>query len=88
MPAAKATGATQGPQSPSEATSTEPPNPRSLQGRKGAAVRWRLPERDQIARDYAAARIAAFIERELKNAPPLTDAQRAEIGSMFVGGDK
>lgn len=44
------------------------------------------PELLDARRSLAVAKLQAFIERELKNAPPLTDRQREDIAAMFAGG--
>ncbi|WP_029108544.1 hypothetical protein [Mycobacterium sp. URHD0025] len=50
------------------------------------------PELDNAKRDLNAARIAAFIERQLAQAPPLTQAQRDQLAELLKpvrrgGGD-
>lgn len=59
---------------------------RSLQGKSAAARRWNKPDRAELARDYAAARVAAYVEKVLAEAPPLTDEQRATITRLLGGG--
>lgn len=44
------------------------------------------PERlAELKRDYAAARIAEFVEREVRKAPPLTKEQLARISRAMRG---
>jgi hypothetical protein len=44
------------------------------------------PERlSELKRDYAAAKIAEFVEREVRKAPPLTDEQLARISRAMRG---
>lgn len=40
---------------------------------------------EQLKRDYAAAKIAEFVEREVRNAPPLTAEQMARISRAMRG---
>lgn len=40
---------------------------------------------NQLKRDYAAAKIAEFVERELRKAPPLTPEQLAIISRAMRG---
>jgi len=55
----------------------------SLQARKAAAQRWNRPEKDDLAREYAAEKIADYITRTVAAAPPLTDEQRARIAALL-----
>jgi len=59
---------------------------RSLQGQSAAARRWDLPNKDDLAREYAAARIAAYVERTVSSAPPLTTEQRDKLALLLRGG--
>lgn len=58
---------------------------KSLQGKKAAAVRWASPNAGEVARDLAAAKIAAYIERVVSAAPPLTNDQRARLTALLSG---
>lgn len=59
---------------------------RSLQGRTAAARRWNHPNTDELARDYAAEKIADYIKRTVDAAPPLTTQQRDRLASLLRGG--
>lgn len=65
------------------------PNSSSLKGMLAYASRrdqHTAPERlAELKRDYAAARIAEFIEREVRKAPPLTPEQLARISRAMRG---
>lgn len=56
---------------------------RSLQARSAAASRWRTPDREELARDYAAAKLEDFIRRTVDAAPPLTDEQRERLTTLL-----
>ena len=58
---------------------------RSLQGQVAAARRWGRDSLD-LDRDYAAERLAEYVERTLAAAPPLTPAQRDRIAVLLRGG--
>lgn len=58
---------------------------KSLLGKKAASTRWAKPDVDDVARDLAAARIAAYIEKVVATAPPLTSAQKSRL-SALIGG--
>lgn len=62
------------------------PSVRSLQGMSAAARRWDLPNKDDLARDYAAAKLADYIKRTVDAAPPLTPEQRARLALLLRGG--
>lgn len=58
-------------------------------GRVASLTRSRTeddPELQAARRDLAAASIAAFVERHLAKAPPLTEQQRADLARMFAAG--
>ncbi len=59
---------------------------KSLQGKKAAAVRWASPNAGEVARDLAAAKIAAYIEKVVSAAPPLTAAQKSRLAALIGGG--
>ena len=52
---------------------------RSLQAKHAAAVRWDKPNQDDTARNLAEAKLAAYIERTVAAAPPLTAEQRDRL---------
>jgi len=61
----------------------------SERARVASLTRSRNPDDPELLdarRNLRAARIGDFIERELRKAPPLTSAQRADLARMF-GGD-
>lgn len=58
---------------------------RSLQGKSAAARRWGLSNRDELAREYAAARLADYIKRTVQQAPPLTAEQRDRLALLLRG---
>jgi len=60
---------------------------RTLQAKSAAAARWDRPDKDDAARVYAEARLAAFIQRTLNSAPALTTEQRDRLALLFRGGD-
>lgn len=64
------------------------PSVRSLQGKNAAAQRWNRPDKEKLARDYAAARVAEYVGKVLSEAPPLTDEQRATITRLLGGGQR
>lgn len=52
--------------------------------RLGTATRYGTPDEAEAARrDFKEAKIAAYVERVLAEAPPLTDDQRARLASLF-----
>ncbi len=59
---------------------------RSAQGSYAAAVRWRKPDQDQKARDFAFARLEDYIRQTVEAAPPLTDDQRSRLALLLRGG--
>ena len=67
------------------AAGTAPPV-RSLQGKSAAARRWGASNKDALARDYAAARLADYIGRVVAAAPPLTPEQRNQLALLLRGG--
>lgn len=56
---------------------------RSLQGKNAAARRWNNPNKEEVARDYAAEKLAAYIEKVVDEAPPLTDEQRNRLAVLL-----
>lgn len=56
---------------------------RSLQGKSAAASRWDRPDKDELARDYAAEKLADYIRRTVDAAPPLTAEQRERLTSLL-----
>jgi hypothetical protein len=60
----------------------------SLQARKAASERWSRPDRDDVAREYAAAKLADYIKRTVDAAPPLSDEQRRHLAALLTGGDR
>lgn len=63
------------------------PDLRRAAARAGAAARWSSTD-EAPARDLAAERIAAYVERVVSNAPPLTRDQRSRITSLLRGAVK
>lgn len=65
------------------------PNSGSIKGMLAYASRrdqHTPPERlAELKRDYAAAKIAEFVEREVRKAPPLTPEQLARISRAMRG---
>jgi hypothetical protein len=59
---------------------------RSLQARRAASQRWGTSDRDEIARNYAAERLADYIKRTVDAAPPLTAEQRDRLALLLTGG--
>lgn len=59
------------------------PTTRSLQGKSAAAHRWGLPNSEDLARDYAAAKLADYIKHVVDAAPPLTDEQRERLALLL-----
>ncbi len=57
---------------------------RALQGRSAAARRWKSADSDELARDYAAEKLADYIKRTVDAAPPLTPEQRLTIARMLI----
>lgn len=60
---------------------------RTLQGRLANARRWNTPNADELARELAAVRIAAYVREVVDRAPPLTREQRDKIALLLRGGD-
>lgn len=58
------------------------PGTKSIQAQKAAAVRWGKPAAD-LAREYAAASIADYIQRVVATAPPLTEDQRTRLAGLL-----
>lgn len=58
-----------------------------MQAKSAAARRWQTPDRERIERDYAAERIAAYVEKIVADAPPLTNEQRDRLTAILRGGD-
>lgn len=58
---------------------------RSLQGKSAAARRWDLPNKDDLAREYAVARLADYIKRTVDAAPPLSTEQRDRLALLLRG---
>lgn len=52
-----------------------------VEARRGDPIRI-----EQATRDHAAAKIAAYIERVVASAPPLTDDQRLQLATLLRGG--
>lgn len=63
------------------------PTIRRLQAQKASAERWPNPNKEQIARDYAAEKLAEYVRRTLATAPELTDEQVTRIALLLKGGD-
>ncbi len=67
------------------------PNPqtRSTVARIAASARWgnTSPELDTERREYAAERLAAYIQKIVDAAPPLTHAQRDRLALLLKGAD-
>lgn len=59
---------------------------KSLQGKKAAAIRWGNPDVTNVDRDLAAEKIAAYIEKVVSTAPPLTSAQKSRLSALIGGG--
>ncbi len=59
------------------------PSVRSLQGKCAAARRWDLPNKDDLVREYAAARLEDYIRRIVADAPPLSTAQRDRLSLLL-----
>lgn len=66
---------------------TAPSRLRTMQAKSAAARRWQTPDRERIERDYAAERIAAYVEKIVADAPPLTNEQRDRLTAILRGGD-
>lgn len=60
---------------------------RSLQGKSAAARRWGLPNKDDLARDYAAAKLEDYIRRTVDASPELTSEQRDRLALLLRGTD-
>ncbi len=58
---------------------------RSLQGQSAAARRWDLPNKDDLVRDYAAARLEDYIRRIVADAPSLTTQQQDKLALLLRG---
>ena len=56
---------------------------RELQAKNAAAKRWNHPDKDAIGRQYAEQRIAEYIEKVLREAPPLSDEQRTALAELL-----
>lgn len=56
---------------------------RRAQARHAAAVRWQKPNKDESARDLAAARIEHYVAQVVAAAPPLTSDQRDRIATLL-----
>ena len=57
--------------------------------RLGVAARRRDPEQiTEAKRDHAAAKLAAYIERTVSEAPPLTTEQRGRLSLLLSGGER
>lgn len=54
-----------------------------LQAQNAAAQRWDRPDKDEVARDYTAARLADYIKRVVDEAPPLTAEQRDKLSALL-----
>lgn len=86
LPAYEAIGTVQGaepnrfPMPPNRPTSTI----RSLQGKSAAARRWDRADKDELAREYAAEKLAEYISRTVDAAPPLTAEQRQRLTSLLL----
>nr|WP_242600153.1 hypothetical protein [Dermacoccus nishinomiyaensis] len=52
-----------------------------------AATRRHHPETDltELKREHAAAKIAAYVEKTVAEAPPLTDEQRDRLATLLRG---
>jgi hypothetical protein len=59
---------------------------RKLHARTAAARRWDSADKDELAREYAAERLADIIKRTVDAAPPLTSEQRARLSLLLSGG--
>lgn len=60
----------------------------TARGRYGFAVRTGDPELiATTARELAAEKLAAYIERVVSAAPPLSTAQRERLAALLTGGD-
>lgn len=59
---------------------------RQKQAKAAAAKRWNRPDRDELAREYAAQRISDCIEKVLADAPPLTGEQCDRIVAILRRG--
>lgn len=62
-------------------------NRRRLAARNAAAARWDKPDRAEIARDLAAARLAAYIKATVDAAPDLSPSQRDRLAILLRGGE-
>jgi hypothetical protein len=64
-------------------------DPRHQRARVAHAVRYHGPDAPEVAdarRDLAAANLAAYIEKTVSNAPPLTAEQRDRLALLLRGG--
>lgn len=59
---------------------------RSKQAKSAAARRWNRPDKDDLARDYAAAKLEDHIRRVVDLAPPLTAEQRDRLAGLLRVG--
>lgn len=59
---------------------------RSLHARSAAARRWNSADKDELARDYAAEKLADYIRRTVDAAPPLSDSQRERLAALLRTG--
>ncbi|MGP5522883.1 hypothetical protein ACTXM3_06235 [Glutamicibacter arilaitensis] len=61
-----------------------------LQARAALGVASRRGDKGAIEsarRDLAAAKLAAYVEKVVAEAPPLTDEQRARVSAIVNGGE-
>lgn len=59
------------------------PELRRATARAGAAVRYGHPDADEARADLAVLRIAAYVERVVEAAPPLSSDQRCRLASLL-----
>ncbi|MFC5140323.1 hypothetical protein ACFPK1_18935 [Actinomycetospora rhizophila] len=59
------------------------PGPRKLAARAGAAAKHKHPDADELRSELAAERIAAYVEKVLASAPPLTNDQRDRLAVLL-----
>jgi hypothetical protein len=62
------------------------PATRHLQARKAAADRYNHPDREDLARDFAAAKLADEISQTVAKFPPLTDEQCSRLARLLRAG--
>ncbi len=63
----------------------------SASGRAAALARFREasdPERQAAESELAAVKIARYVEQIVDSAPPLTDAQRAQLAALILSSDR